>query len=154
MFATRQRYYKRAMTKRIESFADLIAPMDEDTFFAEFHDKKPLHIQAASPDKLDDVMTWDTLTAILNMTAIWSPHSLKLVMDTKNVPTDQYCRPAIDRNGQQSMQPDADKVKSWLRRGASIVANDIDTLTPGLISAANAVEARLGGKVQSNLYCS
>ena len=154
MFATRQRYYKRPMTKRIESFADLIAPMDEDTFFAEFHDKKPLHIQAAAPDKLDDVMTWDTLTAILNMTAIWSPHSLKLVMDTKNVPTDQYCRPAIDRNGQQSMQPDADKVKSWLRRGASIVANDIDTLTPGLISAANAVETRLGGKVQSNLYCS
>jgi len=34
------------------------------------------------------------------------------------------------------------------------VANDIDTLTPGLISAANALEERLGGKVQSNLYCS
>jgi len=154
MFATRQTYYKWRMANRIESFADLIAPVGEDVFFSEYHDKKPLHIRAEQPDKLDDVMTWDILTRILNMTAIWSPHSLKLVLDTKHVPVDQYCRPAIDRNGQQSMQPDAEKIKSWLRRGASIVCNDIDTLTPGLISAANAVEARLGGKVQSNLYCS
>lgn len=142
------------MAKRIESFADLIAPVGEDLFFAEYHDKKPLHIRAEAPDKLADVMTWDTLSAILNMTAIWSPHSLKLFLDTKQILSEQYCRPAIDRNGLQSLQPDADKVKSWLRRGASLVANDIDTLTPGLISAANALEERLGGKVQSNLYCS
>ncbi len=154
MFAARQTYYNGRMANRIETFADLIAPFGEDTFFAEYHDRKPLHIPAPKPDKLDDVMTWDTLSAILNMTAIWSPQSLKLYLDTKPVPVDQYCRPAIDRNHQQTMQPDAEKVKSWLRRGASIVANDIDTLTPGLISAANALEKRTGGKVQSNLYCS
>lgn len=142
------------MAKRIESFADLIAPIGEDVFFAEYHDKKHLHIRANAPDKLDDVMTWDTLSAVLNMTAIWGTHSLKLFLDTKPVPYEQYCRQAVDRTGAQSLQPDADKVKSWLRRGASIVANDIDTLTPGLISAANALEHRLGGKVQSNLYCS
>lgn len=142
------------MSKRIESFADLIAPIDEDTFFAEYHDRKPLHIKAPAEDKLDDVMNWDTLTAILNMTAIWSPHSLKLVLDTNHIPPEQYCRQAVDRNGQQSLQPDADLVKKWLQRGASIVANNIDTLTPGLISAANALERRLRGKVQSNLYCS
>jgi len=142
------------MSKRIQSFADLIAPVDEDLFFSDYHDKKYLHIQAETPGKLDDVMTWDTLSALLNMTAIWSPHSLKLFLDTKQILSEQYCRPAVDRNGMQSLQPDADKVKSWLRRGASLVANDIDTLTPGLISAANALEERLGGKVQSNLYCS
>ncbi|MEK9832409.1 MAG: cupin domain-containing protein [Alphaproteobacteria bacterium] len=142
------------MAKRIDTFADLIAPVGEAEFFAEYHDRKPLHIPAPSPDKLDDVMTWDKLSAILNMTAIWSPASLKLYLDTEAVPVEKYCRQAIDRNNQQTMQPDAEKVKSWLRRGASIVANDIDTLTPGLISAANALEARLGAKVQSNLYCS
>ncbi|MBO6784422.1 MAG: hypothetical protein JJ899_14300 [Alphaproteobacteria bacterium] len=142
------------MANRIQSFADLIAPFDEATFFAEYHDRKPLHIHAPAPDKLDDVMTWDTLSALLNMTAIWDPNSLKLYLDTKPIPVDQYCRQAVARHGQQAMQPDADKVKSWLRRGASIVANDIDTLTPGLRSAADALEARTGGKVQSNLYCS
>jgi ribosomal protein L16 Arg81 hydroxylase len=142
------------MAKRIDTFADLIAPVGEAEFFAEYHDRKPLHIPAPSPDKLDDVMTWDKLSTILNMTAVWSPANLKLYLDTEAVPVEKYCRQAIDRNNQPTMQPDAEKVKSWLRRGASIVANDIDTMTPGLIATANALEARLGAKVQSNLYCS
>ena len=90
------------MSKRIKSFADLIAPVGEDVFFAEYHDQKPLHITANAPDKLDDVMSWDVLNALLNMTAIWSPQSLKLFLDTKPISTDQYCRQAIDRNNQQS----------------------------------------------------
>jgi bifunctional lysine-specific demethylase and histidyl-hydroxylase MINA len=142
------------MGSRIDTFADLIAPIGEDTFFAEYHDQKPLHIQAPAPDKLDDVMSWDALSEILNMTAIWSPSNLKLYLDSIAIPVEKYCRQAIDRNNQQSMQPDAGKVKSLLRRGASIVANDIDTLTPGLIAVTDALERRLGGKVQSNLYCS
>jgi len=142
------------MGKRIETFADLIAPIGEDAFFAEYHDRKPLHIPASTPDKLHDVMTWDALSEILNMTAIWSPSNLKLYLDTEPVPVEKYCRPAIDRNNLQTMQPDSEKVKSWLRRGASIVANDIDTLTPGLVATTDALERRLGAKVQSNLYCS
>ncbi len=142
------------MSKRIETFADLIAPVGEDEFFAEYHDRKPLHIKAPAPDKLDDVMSWDALNAVLNMTAIWSPKNLKLVLDTDTIPAEQYCREAVDRNGMAALQPDAGMIKDWLRRGASIVANDIDTLTPGMISAADALERRLGGKAQSNLYCS
>jgi bifunctional lysine-specific demethylase and histidyl-hydroxylase MINA len=154
MFVRAPSYYKDVMANRIDTFADLIAPIGEEEFFAEYHDKKPLHIPAPAPDKLDDVMTWDKLSAILNMTAIWSPSNLRLFLDTEAIPVEKYCRPAIDRNHQQTMQPDAEKVKSWLQRGASLVANDIDTLTPGLITAANALERRLGAKVQSNLYCS
>ncbi|MEP4378104.1 MAG: cupin domain-containing protein [Alphaproteobacteria bacterium] len=142
------------MGKRIDTFADLIAPISEAEFFADYHDQKPLHIPAPAPDKLDDVMSWDALSAVLNMTAIWSPSNLRLFLDTEAIPTEKYCRPAIDRNHQQTMQPDAERVKAWLRRGASIVANDIDTLTPGLIAATDALESRLGAKVQSNLYCS
>jgi|GEM_PF-450480 bifunctional lysine-specific demethylase and histidyl-hydroxylase MINA len=154
MFERVSSYYKGVMGNRIDTFADLIAPIGEDEFFAEYHDQKPLHIPAPTPDKLDDVMTWDALSEILNMTAIWSPTNLKLFLDSNAVPVEKYCRPAIDRNNQQTMQPDAEKVKSWLRRGASIVANDIDTLTPGLIAVTDALERRLSAKVQSNLYCS
>ena len=57
ILATLQRYYKRAMSNRIESFADLIAPIGEETFFADYHDKKHLHIRANAANKLDDVMT-------------------------------------------------------------------------------------------------
>jgi hypothetical protein len=41
-----------------------------------------------------------------------------------------------------------------LRRGASLVTNDIADLTPGLKAAAQVLETGLCGKAQANLYCS
>ena len=52
------------------------------------------------------------------------------------------------------LRPDPDKVKDFLRRGATLVANDIDHLSPGLTAFADAMEQALGGKVQGNLYLS
>lgn len=142
------------MANRIRSFADIIAPITEEDFFETYHDRQFLHVPAPAPDKFADVMSWDILTNMLNMTAIWSPANLRVVLDTKPIPAEQYCRQAVDRNSQPGYQPDAEKVKSWLRRGASLVANDIDTLWPGTAAAAGALEKRFGGKTQSNLYCS
>ncbi|MDH3738322.1 MAG: cupin domain-containing protein [Alphaproteobacteria bacterium] len=142
------------MSNRIRSFQDLIAPMSEDEFIATYHNKRFLHVRATVADKFADVMSWEILTSMLNMTSIWSPTSLGVFLDTQPIPAEQYCRPAVDRNNQQSFQPDAEKVKSWLRRGASLVANDVDTLWPGTAAAADALEQRFGGRAQSNLYCS
>ena len=142
------------MSNRIRSFTDLIAPVSEEEFFATYHDRQFLHVRAEDTDKFADVMSWEILTNMLNMTSIWSPVSLGIFLDTKAIPAAQYCREAIDRANQPSFQPDAEKVKSWLRRGASLVANDIDTLWPGTAAAATALEQRLGGRAQSNLYCS
>ncbi len=144
----------RTMSASLNSFADLLAPFPEERFFAEFHDQRPLHIPAETPGKFADVMNWDMLNQILNMTAIWSPESFQLVLDRVPVPVAAYCREAIDRTNRTSLQPDAEKVRALLKQGASLVANDIDTLTPGLANAANILERTLGGKTQSNLYCS
>ncbi len=142
------------MPAELTTFADLLHPFPEDRFFAEVHDRQPLHIRAESPDKFAEVMNWGILSRILNMTAIWSPESLQLVLDRETIPPAAYCREAIDRTNKEALQPDAEKVKSMLRRGASLIANDIDTLTPGVARAANILEQALGGKTQSNLYCS
>jgi len=142
------------MANRISSFAEIIAPVTEEEFFEDFYDRRFLHVPAPQPGKFADVMSWNIFTDMLNMTAIWSPTSLGVCLDTKMIPPEQYCRQAVDRNSQPSLQPDAQKVKSWLRRGASLVANDVDTLWPGTAAAADALERRLGGKAQSNLYCS
>ncbi|MCH8925000.1 MAG: hypothetical protein IH924_02545 [Proteobacteria bacterium] len=45
-------------------------------------------------------------------------------------------------------------VMDLLKAGASLVANDIDTLTPALRGFAAALEEAVSGKAQSNLYCS
>ncbi len=146
--------YMGRMKHRIETFADIIHPVSEEEFFAEYYDRKPLHVPAPDPDKFAEIMSWQKLSHILNMTAAWSDNSLQLYLDRKKVAPADYCREEIDRDNRPSLQPDAERVKGWLRRGASLVVNYIDTLTPEMAAVADAIEGRLGGKSQSNLYCS
>jgi ribosomal protein L16 Arg81 hydroxylase len=127
--------------------------MTEREFFAEHYDRKPAHIVGGA-EKFSSVISWDGLTGILNMTAAWSSASLQLVLDRNVVPPRNYCRKALSRDGLDVLQPDADKVMALLSQGASLVANDIDTLTPGLRGVAAALEKALSGKAQANLYCS
>ena len=142
------------MAPPIASFAELIAPVDEAAFLADHYEQRPLHIAAPDADRFADAMSWDILGQLLDMTAIWSAETLKLYLDTAPVAPGEYCRDAIDRTNQPGQQPDAAKVNDWLARGASLVANDIDTLWPGLAAVGDVLEARLGARSQANLYCS
>jgi len=69
------------------------------------------------------------------------------------VPPQQYCVPAVNRDGQQVLQPLPERVADFVRRGAAIVCNEVDNVAPGVNAIAGVVERELGAKVQSNLYC-
>ena len=140
------------------TFADLIAPIDPATFFADYYGKKPLYIPAKDSakkiDKIAELPDWQGLSDMLNQNVIWSGSSLQLVLDRQLLPPAEYCQPTPDRNKQTQMQPDAKRVMGWLERGASLIANDIDCLTPGLRRVSGILEDALDGKAQANLYCS
>ena len=136
------------------TFADLIAPISAETFFVEYYGRKVLHVRG-NPGKFAGVMSWPKLDALLNMTAIWTSRSLELALDGALVPAPDYCRAGLDHgSGAPAPQPDPAAVTGLLRRGASLLLNDIDTLSPELAAVANALEATLEGRVQANLYCS
>jgi hypothetical protein len=52
------------------------------------------------------------------------------------------------------LRPDPEKVKDFLRRGATVTANWIDHLSEGLTAFSATLEQALVGKVQANLYVS
>jgi len=138
-------------------FDDIIAPVTRAEFFADYYDKKPLHIPAAdsgNSHRFDKVMNWDRLNTLLNMTPVWNSKSLLMVLDTKMVPAAAYCEDSTDRYGNPVQSVDPVKVMDILRRGASLVANDIDSLTPEMRDVSTALENAFTGKVQINLYCS
>jgi ribosomal protein L16 Arg81 hydroxylase len=135
------------------SFDAIMAPLGAERFFAEYEGKQPLHLKGAA-DKFAAVMTWARLNDLLGQATIWSHNTLKLLLDKEPIPAARYCTTEIDRNGGQVLRPDANKVKEYLKRGATLVANDIDHLSPGLTAFADAMEQALGGKVQGNLYLS
>ncbi|MGH6943601.1 MAG: JmjC domain-containing protein [Geminicoccaceae bacterium] len=135
------------------SFDEIVAPLGAEGFFAEHDGKRPLHLKGAA-DKFAAVMTWARLNALLGQATIWSQASLQLVLDKEPVPAQRYCAAAPGRDGGQVLRPDPERVKDLLKRGATLVANDIDHLSEGLTAFSAALEEALGGKVQGNLYLS
>ena len=135
------------------SFDETMAPLGVERFLAEYEGRKPLHLKG-SPDKFAEVMSWAKLGDILSQATIWSQASLQLILDKKPVPAASYCATAAGRDGGQVLRPDPDKVQDYLRRGATLIANDIDHLNPGLTAFAHMMEQALGGMVQGNLYLS
>lgn len=144
------RGYPRRM---ISTLADLLAPVTPEQFFAEYYDKQPLHVQGGAA-KFASVLSWRQINRLLDQTHIWSSQSLKLVLDGNAVPPEQYCGRATSRDNAQVMQPEAHKVAEWVKRGASVVLNDVDSLTPGLTAVSGALEGAGLGKAQANVYIS
>jgi ribosomal protein L16 Arg81 hydroxylase len=135
------------------TLADLLAPLTPEQFFAEYHDRKPLHL-SGTPAKFAAALSWRQINRLLDMTHIWSGQSLQLVMDGTPVPPEQYCGRATSRDNQPVPQPEAARVRDWVRRGASLVLNDVDSLTPGMAAISQALEAAGLGKAQANVYIS
>jgi len=134
-------------------FNDIMAPIGADTFMAEYEGKKPLHLKGGA-DKFAEVMTWSLLNDLLGQASIWSSQSLMLVLNKEQIAAQAYCTPSAGRDGGQVLRPDPAKVKDYLRKGATLIANDIDHLSAGLTAFSRTMEQALGGKVQGNLYCS
>ncbi len=141
----------------ISSLAELLAPVTPERFFAEYHDRQPLHVKGGAGNgsgRFAGVLSWRQLNRLLDMTHIWSAQSLKLVLDEKPVPAEQYCASATSRDNDQVMQPVAARVMDWVKRGASLALNDVDSLTPGMAAVSAALEAAGLGKAQANVYVS
>ena len=135
------------------SFETIMAPLGEAAFKADYLGKAPLHLEGAA-DKWRPVMNWEVLNRILGMTTVWSHQSLVLMLDKEPVPYTAYTTAAPGRDGGQVLRPDPLRVQAQLARGATMVLNDIDQLTPELAAFSRAMEGALGAKLQGNLYLS
>lgn len=140
-------------TNQADSFADFLAPVTVEAFRRDVLDQAPLHIPGRA-DKFAHVMSWEILNRLLDMTAIWSSQSLQLALDCQMIAPERYCARGRDRNGRDAWRAQPARVHALVRQGASLLLNDIDTLTPGLREVADLLERALGAKAQINLYCS
>lgn len=131
----------------------LLAPIGTDIFLRDYFGKKPLHVEG-TPDRVTDIMSAAMLNGLINTASIWTPSSLRMVLDRKPIPEADYCSPALSQTGTRIMRPDPEKVGAWIGKGASLVLNDVDDLNGGMKAVSNALQAMTGGKVQGNLYFS
>ena len=128
------------------NFEEIMAPLGADTFLRDYLGQRPVHIQG-TPDKFHDVMNWDVLNRLLGATSIWTHQTLALVMDKEPIPPASYTASAPGRNGGTELRPDPVRVQQHIARGATLVLNFIDHLTPELQAFADAIEEALGGEL-------
>ncbi|MEO3428075.1 cupin domain-containing protein [Pelagibius sp. CAU 1746] len=139
------------MTSLLDS---LLAPVGSETFFRDYFGKKHLHVKG-TPERSAAIMTLAGLNSLMSMTSVWSPQTLKLVMDRNPVPVPDYCTRTLALGGDGSaLRPDPDLVQDWIGKGASVVLNDIDALAPGVRQFANELQEATGGRSQANVYFS
>lgn len=141
------------MTEPLITFSRLLDPITSDEFFSQYYGRKALHVPG-SPDKVRGVCSWQSFNDLLQCTAIWSDRSFKLVLDGKSLSAGQYCKPAANRDGMRVMQPAPERVVRHLGQGASIVLDLIETLSPGLRAASDAIQMATGSRVSCNAYYS
>ncbi len=141
------------MPTEITSLTSLLSPVTPEAFLTDTYGRRPLHI-VDTGDKFAGVLSWNAFTELLDMTGIWTAASLKMKLDRREIPPQAYCTRTVDRNQQTVWQPIPGRVMEFARRGASLVCNEIESLTPGLRAVLRVLEQTFGGRANCNLYCS
>jgi ribosomal protein L16 Arg81 hydroxylase len=135
------------------TFDEIMAPLGAQAFASDYLGRQPLHLEGPA-DKFESVMSWDALNRLLGMTSVWTDQTMLLILDNATVPAASYAMPTSGREGGTVMRPDPARVQPLLARGATMVLNYIDQLSPELSAFARSLEQALGGIVQANLYLS
>lgn len=134
---------------------EILAPITVDEFFADYHDRKPLHVPAdANGSPARRLLDWAGFNALLDQMSVWDDTRLRLYKDVTAVPAADYCNRVPGRDGQIMLRPSPAKVQICLADGASLVANSVQYLTPRTSGVADLLSRRFAAMVEANIYCS
>jgi lysine-specific demethylase/histidyl-hydroxylase NO66 len=132
---------------------ELLHPITRDQFDADYNDRKPLHIPAGDGAPKRALLDWVTFNALLDQSSIWTAQSLKMVFNGQPIPPEQYCIEARSQSG-TALRPSPAKVQTLLAMGASVIAGDVQELTPELRTLSHRLARVFAGLVGANVYCS
>ena len=135
------------------TFRKIVSPVSPEEFFRAIWDQRAAHIPGAT-DKFTHVFSWDEFNRLLNMSKLWSDRSMKIVLDGQNLDLAEYGRVGQTREGYQAIMPAQEQVLLLLRRGATVILDLIETLSPGVAAVCAALQTATGGVAVCNAYCS
>lgn len=135
------------------TFRELIYPMTAEEFFTHAYGKLAVHIPGHA-QKFVDTFSWEEFNRLFNQPALWSARSMKMVLNGRDLQAAEFCSPGHNREGVETMLPDPTKVASYVRRGATLVLDLIERLSPGIAALASSFEMVFGQLAVCNAYCS
>ena len=114
--------------------------------------KKHIHIKNKS-DRNRDVMNVKDLNNLISMHNIWDHNNFNMVIDKKPISFNKFSTEG-NEYGFSKIGPDPKKVQYYIKKGASLVLNDIIYYSKEIKNIAFDLQEITNGKCQANLYFS
>lgn len=140
------------MNSRI-SFKDILHPLSRATFLQDFFDQKHFYYEGVA-DRFSNLLTSIQLKEFIKISPLWNEANLKLYHQGQSIPPELFCHPASTLHQGLVLKPNLELIESHLTQGATLVANDIGTLTSGLRNVSHEFAENLEAPIQANLYYS
>jgi len=134
-------------------FEDIIRPLSRSKFLQDFFDQKHFYHEGEA-SRFRDLLSSDQLKEFIKISPLWNEATLRLYHQGHAILPDHFCKPSSTLDQGITLRPDFDLILSHLAQGATLVANDIGTLTPGLRNISHQLAENLEAPVQANLYYS
>ena len=115
-------------------------------------EKKYIHLKNEN-ENLKEVMDINNLNKLISMHNCWDQKNFSLVLNKNKVPFSAFLTTGDDL-GFAKMAPDPIKVENYIKKGASLVLNDLVYFSKEIEKVASDLQTITNGRCQANLYFS
>ena len=115
-------------------------------------EKKYIHLKNEN-ENLKDVMNIKSLNKLISMHNCWDNKNFSLVLNKNTIPFTAFFTKG-DTLGFAKTAPDPIKVENYLRKGASLILNDLIYFSNEIEKLASDLQSITNGRCQANLYFS
>ena len=115
-------------------------------------EKKYIHLKNEN-ESLKKVMNVKSLNKLISMHNCWDNKNFSLVLNKNTIPFTAFFTKG-DALGFAKTAPDPIKVENYLRKGASLVLNDLIYFSNEIEKLASDLQSITNGRCQANLYFS
>lgn len=140
------------MTQPDKSLSRFLKPAEFKELDLCLKNQRP-YLLTGNRSRISKYFSMKDFEALVNQTGVWMPDRLQVFLDSQQVPPQKLFEQLPLQKGTR-YRVDNDTLRELIKRGASVVLNDIDSMTAGLKSLRNSISGYTGGRVESNLYFS
>ena len=115
-------------------------------------EKKYIHLKNEN-ENLKEVMNINNLNKLISMHNCWDQKNFSLVLNKNTIPFSAFLTTG-NALGFAKMAPDPIKVENYIKKGASLVLNDLVYFSEDIEKLASDLQTITNGRCQANLYFS
>lgn len=145
----------RKLSQEVSSLVELLSPVDETLFYAEYWERRPLHVPASAGGDRATVLTIDDMNSMLS-SLVFRTDECKVARSGEIVRSASYTAPAGERVMARAMGDcvDTAALLDLFAQGATLVFSQLNQKWPKLQRLKEALEPAMSASVVTNVFLS